>query len=319
MESGPKDTFSNEGYTQIFENGITDTKIEDDFCKVEENMPATLLAIKDAATRQLTELDVDLYNNMCWYFAFLYCLSPFFKAKSPIDFLADLHNQLEEGKGDLLEKYLTKHQSKFDLYKAEIKNGKKLIIDSLNFIQKIHQIQFNRLFDVFYYRRFRHCVGWTIFRSPIDIPLSDIAIIEVPVPCSKHTIYHIPISPDLLLAGVYDGVNTPKRTSIVSSALPLKMADFLNEMFFLSAQYSLISRKIIPDITERRKKASKTHAFNNVKNLMLVLNSGKKPFNGDLTFRVVSMSEFDNFIKQLVSNEIASDTIATSSKWDQPI
>jgi len=67
----PKNEFSMFGYNQLLVSGVADNTLEDAFSKVESPLPKTLKALEGAATVPSTELPATIYENMCWYCAFL--------------------------------------------------------------------------------------------------------------------------------------------------------------------------------------------------------------------------------------------------------
>src|SRR4051812_34587337 len=73
----PKRVFSEFGYNQLLVSGQLDNTLEDAFSKVETPLPKTFAALEEASNSSETELLPAIYDNMCWYCAFLKRISPF--------------------------------------------------------------------------------------------------------------------------------------------------------------------------------------------------------------------------------------------------
>lgn len=276
--------------------GEVDNSLEQVFGQVERDLPISLAALDDASTRKETDLPEEVYKNICWYCAFLHTLSPYFKAKAPIDFLDDLNRQLLDEHGDLLDTYLAMPKDEILRLKSEILNGKRVIFKSDNYLQLLHRIQFKRVCKEMYYQLFRGFTKWTVSISPINLPISDIAILEIPT--EKAMMYGLPISPSLLLLGYAPkGLNTVNiQSKIYGETMTLEMARTWVELVCLSAQVTLASKIIIPDVLEQRKRATeKGHRFNNVKRAESIIKSGIKDFSGGFSFHVVTNDEYLQF------------------------
>jgi len=264
-------------------------------------MSDALRAIDVAINGKQLELPVKLYRGLCLYMAFVHCLSPFFKASCPENFLNDLHGQIINGTGDLLDAIKFTPKQIAD-YRGAILNGKKLVIDSDNYLQFLHRIQFKRLIKVFYYDQFRYFATWHVCRSPIDLPLSDVAITPIPAP-SIHW-YSMPISPRLLLVGRIPQVdnNCSKLTIVYFVDLPKKNAENWKDLICLQARAQLVSKDTIPDIAQRRARAIKDgHAFANIAKIDEIKKAGTINNTSDLKFKLVSHKEFETFINQFVN------------------
>jgi len=98
----PKKIFCQSGYTQLLANGQVDNTLEREFGKVERQLPKTLAALDNAAKKSQVTLPPEVYTNLCWYCAFLWRISPFAKAKAPVDFVMQINQDLEHGRYDLL-------------------------------------------------------------------------------------------------------------------------------------------------------------------------------------------------------------------------
>jgi len=299
--------FSNYGYTQLLHDGKFDNTLEKEFNKVETLMSRALRLIDESVNAKQVEMPVKLYRGMCLFLAFVHCLSPFFKAKCPEDFLHDLHVQLINGKGDLLTalKFTPKQMT---YYREAILNGKKLVIDSPHFLQFVHRVQFNRVIKTVYYYIFRHFTTWHVCRCPIDMPLADVAITPIPAPLIHW--YSIPISPRLMLVGRNPQVESfgSNSTMVHFVDMPLRNAENYKDLICLQARSELVSKETIPDILERCARAVKAgHAFANIAKIDDVKKAGTITNITDLTFKLVSHKEFDAFTDQFLTNKNPPD------------
>ena len=102
----PKKVFSEFGYNQLLVDGKVDDTLEKAFCKVETNLPQTLKALDNAAIHSSTELPPAVYENLCWYCAFIKRISPFSKVAAPADFVLQANHDLEKGHGRILREVL---------------------------------------------------------------------------------------------------------------------------------------------------------------------------------------------------------------------
>lgn len=310
-KTAPTRTFSHDGYTQFLAvGGQLDQTLEKRFSAIENEMREVFAALDDAATRIRTELPPRIFELFCWYMAFLHCLSPYFKAASPQDFLDDLHVELVNGDGPLLRAINFKKDVQ-QHYRESILNGQKLIIESGNFLQFIHRIQFNRLCKDYYYLIFRHVTSWHLCRSPIELPLCDVAVTPMLYP-QIHW-YSIPICPTILVVGKIP--QTPENkvshgTFVHGVDMPLKNAEGWKDLICLQARKALISKEKIPDVKERRQRAIKDgHAFANVQDIEKILTAGTVENDTELKFKLVSPAEYDAFTNKFVAYKGPSNTL----------
>ena len=316
-QAGLENTFAHFGYTQLLSNGAIDNTLETAFGKLETLMPKALAALDDAATREKTALSVKLYSAFCWYLAFLHCLSPFFKAKSPEDFLHDLHVQMINRNGDLLDAIKFTKQE-IEQYRASILNGDKIVIDSQHCLQFLHRVQFNRVCKAVFYYQFRYVTTWHICRSPIDLPLCDVAI--TPILARDIHWYSMPISPRLFLVGRIPQTaknRVSKETIVHTVDLPLRNAENWKDLICLQARVALISKERFPDIAERKKRAIEAgHAFANIQEIDKVISAGTVENLADLKFKRVSQKEFEAFTNKFVTNKNSPDLLSGATTAD---
>lgn len=81
-----------------------------------------------------TELPLAVYENLCWYCAFIKRLSPFAKAAAPADFIIQLDMELENGRDDTLREVLKFPEEVIQFYRREHVLGRKVkAIDAIHF------------------------------------------------------------------------------------------------------------------------------------------------------------------------------------------
>jgi hypothetical protein len=299
----PKRIFAHGGYTQLLANGQIDNSLETEFGKVETKLPTTLTALDAAAQKSKTELPLDIYESFCWYCAFLWRLSPFAKAKAPADFVFQLNLELDKGKTDLLKNVVGLSEHHIAIVQQEHKKGKKVIIDSKDFIQLVYRIQFTlRCKEDFVW--FRHFVKWKLWNSPIDFPISDMAVVQSYWEAHKTNAYILPISPRLLLVGTI-AVGTHHRsdeTFIQSDSLDLGTAEYLLETICLSAITSLASQHVMNDIRAIRARAIKSGiGYTKIVNPESLITAGTTDFDGVFGVRLATSEEYIKFINQFVA------------------
>jgi hypothetical protein len=128
-----KNVFSDSGYNQLLVDGQVDHTLENAFSRVERHLPIIFNHLERAADVATTELPPSVYENLCWYLAFLRRVSPFAKAAAPMEFLAQIHKELEHGSGRTLKEVLGAPEDVIERFKQEYDRGNRLIIDSEDF------------------------------------------------------------------------------------------------------------------------------------------------------------------------------------------
>lgn len=292
----PKEVFSELGYNQLLVGGAVDNTLEDAFQKVESQLPKSLKALKAAAKSTTTALSPDVYDNMCWYCAFLRCISPCAKAAAPFEFLEQIELELKNGKSDTLRGVLGFSDEAIKTFREEHALGRKIIIDSQDFLQLVYRIQFRLQYPHFYIL-LRHFTDWTVCNSPIEIPLSDIALLQLP---GGDCIYHVlPIGPKLLLKGKtkLGESQSSTRLDVKGESLTSTEAEYWLDAICLSAVTELVAVHVIPDIPMiRQRAAQKKISFACVVDPYAVVTAGQKAFTGTFGLRLVSPDEYRKFI-----------------------
>jgi hypothetical protein len=266
-------------------------------------LPITLAALDKAAKKPTAELPAEVYENMCWYCAFLFCMSPFAKAKAPADFLLKIHYDLTNQKTEVLEKEWNIQAEEIEYYKRELALGKKLIFDAENYLQYLFRVQFIQQCRG-KRKDFRYLYSWTVYNSPIDLPLSDIALVELHFEKESFVKCVLPIGPRLLLMGKVrtgENIEPSTQTTISGGELSAQEADYWLHVICASAVVQLASKRQIADVPAIRQRASDMGIqFVKIKNLDAVKEAGTKVFNKKFFLRPVSQEEHDNFISTCV-------------------
>jgi hypothetical protein len=291
----PKRIFCQAGYTQLLANGQVDNTLEREFGKVERQLPTTLAALDAAAKRPDFTLPLDIYANLCWYCAFLWRISPFAKAKAPVDFVMQMNQDLEHGRCDLLRQVVGLSENDIKAIQKAHAEGKKLIIDSKDFLQLIYRVQFVlRCKEDFVL--FRHYTRWAVWNSPIELPISDIALVQVSF--KEANVFVLPIAPHLLLAGTIKTGTQQKSdgTALKSNTFSTEDAQYWADAICYSAQTTLASKSIIPDVPAKRKRAERQVNFTKIVNPESIVSAGVTDFSGIFGVRLVDKSDFVKFI-----------------------
>lgn len=298
----PKNVFSDFGYNQLLVCGQVDNTLEQAFSKVETPLPKTFEALEEAANRDSTKLPPPIFENMCWYCAFIKRISPFAKAAAPADFVIQLDMELEKGGAETLQEVLNLPEEIIQLFfRGEHALGRKVIIHSRDFLQVVYRIQFRRKYG-FDYSTFRHNTTWTVCNSPVDLPISDVALTEIPVH-KKAMFYGLPIGPRLLLKGQIDigGQKSSTQTNVNGATLSSEEAELWFEAICLSAVNELVSKDKIPDVLAARSRAkAKGIAFTKITDPDAIISAGQKNFTAQFGLVVVSLEEYVKFIHSFI-------------------
>lgn len=289
-------TFSWRGYTDIQQGENT---IESSFHKLENSLPKTLEEIERATKSTQSLLSKKAHKTIAQYFAYVRLLSPFTKAASPVDLIRNLNVQLYQGSGDLCC-ILQFSNSQIDEYTKAVKDGQRIILENDSYHQLVHGIQFERLVSK-HINHFTENVRWKIIVSPVNIPIADVAIIDVEPPKGNkfEMLYSLPISPRLIIAGfvLSDKVKAAKMPAngILTDHLTKERGEEWANYICLSAQAGLVSLAEIPDVEKRRLKAEQNHSFRNIHQTNEVITSTHKMTIKELRFKIVSQDEFNIF------------------------
>lgn len=220
-----------------------------------------------------------------------------------MDFVVQINADLDNGKTDLLHQVVGLSENDITIVKREHANGKKVIIDSKDFLQLIYRVQFVlRCKEDFVV--FRHYTKWAVWHSPIELPISDIALVQVYLDAAKTNVFVLPIAPRLLLAGTIKTGEQKKldKTQILSYTFKPDEAEYWLDAICLSAQTTLASQSIIPDVPLIRKRAAgKGINYTKIVNPELIISAGTTDFTGNFGVRLASKPEYIKFINSFVA------------------
>jgi hypothetical protein len=290
--TSPKHIFSSLGYNQLIRFGECDNSLDTELGKLETKLPATIKALDDAANRDSTRLDAPVYENLCWYLAFLWNMCPFAKAVAPVNFIAQIMLDLQNGKIDRL-KSLGHTESNIAEILNYHKKGFKFIITGKNFLQLVYRIVFSDKF-IETHMQFRYATKWTIYKSPIELPISDIALIKFHDRNANAILHVLPIAPQTVLIGtakVGTNIATSTDTIVKGGKLTDSEAEYIFDMICKSAFFTVASKSKLGDIMAHRKRATeKGITFPTIPNLERILTAGLIPFESAQDFLLTPAS-----------------------------
>lgn len=300
-----KQVFSFPGYTQVLASGVLDNSLETTFHKLENKFNSIMLVLDDIATRQGTHtLPVEVFENLFWYCAFLWRMSPFCKAVAPCEFVLQLDRELEHGRGESLRLLGIQEDNiqQIILFHA---SGKKMILRGDDYEQVMYRIQFARKFRGDY-QMFRHFVKWTVYNSPIELPISDIAFFHFNNQASNSVIYALPLSPNLILIGVnkIGTIHSSTETIIKSDTLTQNEAEYFLDAICLSGITAIACKTRTHDIVSLRKRGEeKGIGLSKLNDPDAVLSAGTKSFDGPLMVSPATLDEYKAFLNAPIRQE----------------
>ncbi len=297
-ETSTREVFSGLGYNQLLAFGIFDDTLDKEFKKIEDKLPAILEALEGIADKISTKLDEEIYKNLFWYCAFLWNMSPFAKAAAPINFVNQLMMNLKLGNVETLKK-LGHTEANISAILKFSAAGYKFIITGKNYLQLVYRLQFAPSCESTF-MQFRYIAKWTLFNSPIELPISDIAIVQYPDPKSKKTWYVLPISPKLVLVGSLpiEGVSpTSTETIIKGGTLDVAAAEDILDVICNSAFLAIASKARIGNIEDFRQRAKEKKIRFNKINMEGVLAAGLKPLESEKDFLITPVKDADSYVK----------------------
>jgi hypothetical protein len=298
----PKRVFSGLGYTQLLAYGEKDDSLEQSFKTIEDTFPVTLNALENAANTSSSVLTPNVYDNLSWYCAFLWRISPFAKAKAPVDFVKQLDVELHNNKSELLEGVGIKESVTKTIQQLH-KKGFKVILRGEDYLQVVWRIQCVRQCREDYCW-FRHFVRWTVCKTPVELPISDIALVQYFDKALKTTFYFLPLSPNIILIGTIEtGTHHRSNDTIIKgNSLRAEEAEYCLDAICLSAVNALACKSRIHDIAALRERAIGRVHFVKIKNIESVISAGMRPFKGPLIVSPVTMEEYVTYTKCFIEN-----------------
>ena len=288
------------GYNQLVVAGNMNNAIEDSFSRVESKLPETLTALESAANRTTTEFPREIYENLCSYCTFLLGTSLFAKPGAVVTFLAQINLELERGQYFLLRELGTPDEVILHFREGYFQGGR-IIIESENVLQIVFRLQFERLLNSNYAEFINS--NWTISNSPIELPMSDIGLIGFRLDDIKAKHYILPISPELVLEGIFyfaQAKNSPKPV-VRGLNLNSEEAEYRLDCICSSAVLEVICPHKNFDVAASRNRANaKQITFNKIVNPEHVLVAGLQNASTAYSLQMVSTEDYVKFVHSFV-------------------
>lgn len=288
---------SSAGYNQLLISGRADNTIEAEFSKIETRLPKTLKALAAASKTETTELPNEILENICAYCACLKLLAPYSKPGAVVSFLAQINLELEEKKSDLLNT-LNIPEEIIRIWQIQYSKGLRIIAESGNILQLMFRFQFGRCYKL-------DCIlfqetDWTIASSPIELPISDVGLVPVHFFEDKSNQYILPLSPSLVLVGVFRFAKEERVTkrNIKGLTLSQTQAEVIFDTICASAVSEIICPRKIPNITDSFDRSKKRGiAFNKIPNQSSITGAGLiDATNDEIRFRSVSREDYIKYV-----------------------
>lgn len=296
-EKGLERVCAARGYNQLLVSDAVDNSLETTFSKVESGLRNTFKALEGAANRQRTVLPQKLYENLCWYCAFLKGIAPYSKPGAVVSFIFQLNMELGGDKDSLLRLLNIPQETVLEL-RQHVTNGRKIIILSDNLLQLLYRFQFSRTYQ-FDYIQFLN-TKWAVCKSPVDLPMSDVGLVPMLLDAPKANHYLLPLSPNLLLEGIYfhDISKNSADTVMRGMDLTSEEADYRFDCICASAITELICSKMLSGLSDARARANANGTrFCKIPDPEGIKASGLADVGeGDFLFRAVSVEEYVKFV-----------------------
>jgi hypothetical protein len=288
------------GYNQLLTSGGTDNSLEEAFSKAESRLPRTFKALEAAAERKLTELPLPIYHNLCQYCAFLKLSSLAAKAAAVVNFAYQVNFEVEAGQRDLLRE-LEIPETTIAAWRAEMLSGQRIIIEAENALQLLYRNQFHRMFSgdygMFNYTK------WTVCKSPVDLPMSDIGLVPLHLEVNKANHYILPIAPRLVVQGIFfhDVTKNRPRQPLKALSLTQDEAEYCFDAICSSAVTEIVCSRKIPNIADSFARAkAKGIKFLQIVSPREVTAAGLRDSPAEIHFRVVPTKAFVKFVHSFV-------------------
>ena len=303
-DASPKSIFSATGYTQFLEQGQPlDDSLETTFKGLEDQLQFVWPALDDAALWAETRFPEAVYHTLCFYCAYLWYLSPFAKAKAPAEFVRELDLNLQNGNWEYLRQRGIP-EDEIQREKAEYEKGYKFVLEGENYLQLVFRDQFVRKCKE-QAARFRFETKWTVYHSPVELAISDIALIEYPGG-KEVTLYILPTSPNQVLIGQWSRGSPAsyhsKDTIVYGATLTLEQAEYVLDIICASALKAVACRNKMDIRAIRERAKEKGVRFPRISNLGDVLSAGTKEFDKTKAPRLkpVSHDEFSKYVSSFI-------------------
>jgi serine/threonine protein kinase len=185
-------------------------------------------------------------------------------------------------------------------------NGMKFIFRGSHYLQLLYRVQFVRKCKEDF-MRLRYFTKWTLYCSPLELPLSDVAFFQFFDQGSRTHVHVLPLAPQLVLVGTAESgvqIKASSDAELKTDRLTASEAEYFHDAICLSALTALVFKRRSSDVTVSRKRAvEKGISFTKIKNLDSVLSAGTQQFNGPLVLQPVSNDEYVAYLKSFVENQ----------------
>lgn len=293
--SSPRSVFSDDGYNQLLAFGEFNNELDERLKPLEDTLPETLAALDDAAKAKETSLDPEIYKRMCSYCAFLWQMSPFCKLAAPVHFIQQLMFDLSVGNIDFLDALGVRDEDIVQIIRHHASGGK-FIITGKNYRQLAYRLQFPKQLASLYNAN-RYSTKWTVARSPIELPIGDMALIKYHLPDVNVMQSILPISPTSILIGespMGTNIRTSTDTIVHGGKLEQAGAEYIRSVICQGAVLTVASNTRIGDINEWRKKTVVNLV--QLQNVEEVLKSGLMPIMSPQDF-LITPSNTKDYVK----------------------
>jgi hypothetical protein len=302
IQKSPDNACSSPGYNQFLGLNQVDeeNKLEADFSAIESRLPKVFNALEEAAKKSATELSAGIYEDLCNYCAYLKLIAPYAKPGAVAAFMFQLNWELERGEKFLLRD-LKIPEDTIALWRKEYASGKRVIVEAENALQLFYKFQFNRSYRAD--SEHLKTAHWTVFNSPIELPISDVGLIPIGFEDLKLCVYLLPFSPRLLLKGLlyFDQTKNSPQRIVKSLTLGADEAEYIFDSICSSAIIEIVCSRMNADVPIAIRRAkSKGIKFLKIQNSEGVLSAGLKKISDDCVFRIVAIDEYVKSVHSFV-------------------
>ena len=196
-----------------------------------------------------------------------------------------------------------------------VASGSKLRITGKNYQQLVYRLQFAQTIKYTYWQ-FRHSIKWTIYRSPIELQIGDMALIKYHQPKPNVMMTVLPLSPVLVLIGIcpMTEVKNTNETTFYGREMASAEAEYIRGVICLSALFTIASPTRFGDIKTIRNDAAKTTQFAQIVDLDGALAAGQTPIISEMDFLIspATTDEYVRFVHSIVRPPDLSPPVAVA-------
>jgi|ERR1043166_8204913 hypothetical protein len=288
------------GYHQLLFSGTADNTLEGALSKIESRLPRMLKALDRAAQNPKIQLPLEMHETLSRYCALLKLSSPAAKAAAVVNFVYQINVELESGAFGLIRD-LQVPETTIAAWKAKSKAGFKIIVDPTDALQLLYRNQFARVYsgDAGMFSMTK----WTLSRSPIDLPLSDVGLVPLMLEDMRVNYYVLPLAPHLLLEGIFffELRKNRRHRPVERRTLTEREAEYRLDIICASAVKEIICSRKIEGVAESIRRAHASGiSFLKIMNFDDVADAGLANACQELRFGVVPTDDFVKFVHSYV-------------------